>query len=83
MAGFDGTGGESGGHLGGRNGWFCHLFAGATGFPDRDPGCGQVARGRFPVDPGLPFDPAQRPSETAQSYNLLLFLFAQDIAHEN
>ncbi len=71
------------GGLAGGNGRFCNLLVGVTGFSDRDSGFAQVARGRFPVEPGLPFDPAQRPSETAQSYDLLLFLFAQDIAHEN
>ena len=45
------------------------------------PGCLQIGTGGFSAYPGFLLDAPQRPSQPSQSYNLLSFLFAQDVAH--
>jgi hypothetical protein len=69
----------AGGHLVGR---FCRWSPSPpTRRPHCDPGCLQIGTGGFSTHPGLLLDAPQRPSQLSQGYNLLSFLFAQDVAH--
>jgi len=46
-----------------------------------NPGRFQVGTGSLPAHPGFLLDAPQWASESSQGYNLLFFLFAQDVAH--
>jgi hypothetical protein len=67
-----------GGYLVGR---FCRLPSPASRWAKWDPGGSQVTGGCFATNASLTFNLAQRPPQAAQREDLLLLVFAQDIAH--
>lgn len=68
-----------GGHL---VGWYCRPAPPpCTRRTYRDPGGFEIGAYGFPAHTRALLDAPQRPSEPSQGYNLLLFFFAQDIAH--
>jgi hypothetical protein len=41
----------------------------------------QIAADRFAPDTGRPLDAPQRPSQSPQRHNLVVFVVSQDVAH--